>query len=163
MSLPQVFNKTKCSDIEGTERTSYCLYYVLYFFYIVILMLTSRFFWGKALIVTIHYKIFVFRTMITYKFCDNSKSIRIVLSFTEGQIMPAFVLKPYFWTKLALSGLCWFSAPNFTPHKQGRWDPSLIQWEFLVKEVLACSMETSIQTHTNKSYSLIWFILCYRH
>ena len=24
-------------------------------------------------------------------------------------------------------------------------------------------METSIQSHTNKSYSLIWSILCYRH
>ena len=55
--------------------------------------------------------------------------------------MPTFVLKAYFWTKRF----------NDCPHQMslptnmGRWDPSLIQYEFLEKEVLACNMKTSHQ------------------
>ena len=48
------------------------------------------------------------------------------------------------------------------PTSRGRWDPILLQYEFLAKEVLACKLKTSIQTHSNKSYVLIIFVLCYR-
>ena len=57
MSLPPVLHKTKCSDIEGSERTLGRLYYVLYFSYLLaILMLTLRSLWGKAFVVTINNK-----------------------------------------------------------------------------------------------------------
>ena len=43
LPMPKVFYKAKCSHIESSERTLYCLYYDLYFSNLLeILMLTSQ-------------------------------------------------------------------------------------------------------------------------
>ena len=47
------------------------------------------------------------------------------------------------------------------PTSRGCWDSIPLQYAFLAQKVLACNMKTSIQTHSNKSYSLIIFVSCY--
>ena len=90
----------------------------------------------------------------------------IVLSLLI-QLIKLWLYQPLYWKQIfdqnLFIALCWLPAPNVASTSRGRWEPSLIHYEFLAKEVLACNLETSHQSHSNKSCSLIWFILCYRH
>ena len=124
-------------------------------------MLTSQSFWGKALIVTIHNKSLCLGQWLHINFSDCANSACIVLSFTR-------LCQPLYWKCIFEQNLyivrCYvYCAHQMSlPTSRGCWDPILLQYEFLAPEVLACNMKTSIQTHSNKSYSLIIFVFCYR-
>ena len=140
----------------------------LFFYLLAILMLTSQLFWEKALIVTIHNKSLCLGRWLHINFMiipSPSASCWVLLRFQSIKLRQC---NPLYWKHIFEQNLYivgYVDCPHrmLLPSSRGCWDSSLIHWEFLVKEVLACKMETFIQTHTNKSYSLIWFILCYRH
>ena len=129
-------------------------------------MLTSQSFWGKALIVTIHNKSLCLGQWLHINFSDCANSACIVLSYTKVPINTRLP-QPLYWKCIFEQNL-YVVRYVYCPHEmslptsRGSWDPILLQYEFLAPEVLACNMKTSIQTHSNKSYLLIIFVLCYR-